>query len=45
MKSRWARDLFLEFFIAALAEGLVAAIGWCIRKARKWARKRKRDED
>lgn len=45
MKRRWLVDLFLEYLIASLAEGTVAAVGWTIRKLRKWWRKRKREDD
>lgn len=39
-------DLFLEYLMAALAEACVTAIGWSIRKIRKWLRKRnKRNGD
>lgn len=47
MKRRLAPELvslFVEFFIAALAEALVAALGWVLRKIVKWFRKRKNKE-
>ena len=39
-------ELFLEYLVAALADALVAALGWTIRKVRKWWRNRnKRNGD
>ncbi len=34
--------VFLEALAAALAEGIVAAIGYCLRKIRRWWRKRRK---
>lgn len=40
-------EVFLEYVIAALAEGLVAAAGWALRKLHKrWKKKSEKvDED
>jgi hypothetical protein len=38
----WWREAFVDALLAALAEGAVAALGWTIRKVRKWWRKRQR---
>lgn len=38
-------DLFLEFLVAAVAEGLVALAGWVGRKVyRRWKKRRARPE-
>jgi hypothetical protein len=38
----WVWELFVEYIIAAVANGMVEAIGWAIRKYRK--RKKKKQQ-
>lgn len=37
-------EVFLEALMGALAEGLVAAIAWAVRKWRKRKRRKERDD-
>lgn len=44
-KSEWAY-LFLEYLIAALADGLVALVGWIgVRIWKRWRKRKKRRDD
>lgn len=44
MRRSWVKDLFLEALMYALAEGLVAALGWCARKTIRWMKKRRKKQ-
>lgn len=41
-RKSWAREVFIEALMYALAEALVAALGWTLRRALKWWKKYRR---
>lgn len=43
-RSEWV-SLFLEYAIAALAEAIVAALGWVLRKLWRWWKRRNEPDD
>lgn len=43
-RASWVREVFIEAFAAAVAEGIVSAIGWGVRQWRKRRKKKRKTE-